>query len=57
MTNIWTITPVEWEQKKILKLKLKLKLKFKKIKTPPQKNHTMTRLWQVKMGEAKGEHH
>lgn len=29
MTNIWTITPVEWEQKK-------KKIK-KKIKTPSQK--------------------
>lgn len=32
MTNIWTITPVEWEQKK-----KKIKIKIKKIKTPPQK--------------------
>lgn len=36
MTNIWTITPVEWEQKK-----LKLKLKFKKSKPLPKK----TKLW------------
>lgn len=34
MTNVWTITPVEWEQKKKIK---NLNLK-KKSKPLPQKN-------------------
>lgn len=38
MTNVWTITPVEWEQKKKIK---NLNLKKKSKPLPPKK----TKLW------------
>lgn len=41
-----------------MRLKKKKKEKTLFLPSPPKKKkQTMTRLWQVKMGEAKGEHY